>query len=155
MRKRNEGFSMVELVIVLALMGVLMVVLAPQYLKYVEHTKLQKDNTAIDEIAENIKMACAQEEIAEWMIQQNAPVEFRFIGGVKETKTIVFSTTSSNLLEKELAGVVDGGYQTVSNTYSISADAVEFVVRNESGVFVVYVNGYIDEADGEAGTRRF
>ncbi|MDE7360278.1 MAG: prepilin-type N-terminal cleavage/methylation domain-containing protein, partial [Lachnospiraceae bacterium] len=39
MKKQNmndKGFSLVELIIVIAIMAILIVVLAPQYLKYVE-----------------------------------------------------------------------------------------------------------------------
>lgn len=62
-KMNNKGFSLVELIIVIAIMAVLMVVLAPQLLKYVEKTRLQKDNSAISEIANAIEIACADEAI--------------------------------------------------------------------------------------------
>ena len=37
--KRNKGFTLVELIIVIALLGVLMAVLIPQYIQYVEKSK--------------------------------------------------------------------------------------------------------------------
>jgi prepilin-type N-terminal cleavage/methylation domain-containing protein len=40
--KNNHGFSLVELIIVIAIMAVLVSLLAPQYLKYVERARLQK-----------------------------------------------------------------------------------------------------------------
>lgn len=39
----NKGFSLVELIIVIAIMAVLVVVLAPQYLKYVERSRNSTD----------------------------------------------------------------------------------------------------------------
>ena len=39
----NKGFSLVELIIVIAIMAVLVGVLAPQFLKYVEQSRKSKD----------------------------------------------------------------------------------------------------------------
>lgn len=41
--KDNKGFSLVELIIVIAILAVLVVVLAPQYLKYVEKSRNATD----------------------------------------------------------------------------------------------------------------
>lgn len=50
-KMNDKGFSLVELIIVIAIMAVLVVVLAPQYLKYVERsrnsTDLQNATTAV------------------------------------------------------------------------------------------------------------
>ena len=41
--KNNKGFSLVELIIVVAIMAVLIGVLAPQYIKYVEKSRKSTD----------------------------------------------------------------------------------------------------------------
>ena len=48
--KGNGGFSLVELVVVIAIMAVLVGVLAPAYLRYVEKSRKQSDDTAAGEI---------------------------------------------------------------------------------------------------------
>ena len=63
----NKGFSLVELIVVIAIMAVLVGILAPQFLKYVEKSRLQKDNTAISEIANAAKTACAEEDVLDAM----------------------------------------------------------------------------------------
>ena len=49
-KMNNKGFSLVELIIVIAIMAILIVVLAPQYLKYVEKSRNSTDLQNITEI---------------------------------------------------------------------------------------------------------
>ena len=49
-KMNNKGFSLVELIIVVAIMAVLIGVLAPTYLKYVESSKRTSDCTSIGSI---------------------------------------------------------------------------------------------------------
>lgn len=52
-KMNNKGFSLVELIIVIAIMAVLIGVLAPQYMKYVERSRnsTDRDNAAAMESA--------------------------------------------------------------------------------------------------------
>lgn len=48
--KSSSGFSLVELVIVVAIMAVLIAILAPAYLSYVEKTRIGADENTAEEI---------------------------------------------------------------------------------------------------------
>ena len=63
--KKNAGFSLVELVIVIAIMAVLIAVLAPMYLKYVERSKVTTDQQIASAVHEAIAVAIADENIDE------------------------------------------------------------------------------------------
>ena len=54
-RKAHAGFSLVELIIVIAIMAILIAVLAPQYLKYVEKTKTNKDADSFGKLVEIVE----------------------------------------------------------------------------------------------------
>jgi len=60
--KNNKGFSLVELIIVVAIMAVLVGVLAPQYLRYVEKSRIQADKTTFSEVVSAVKTVSSTDE---------------------------------------------------------------------------------------------
>ena len=50
-KKNNNGFTLVELIVVIAVLAVITVVIAPAYIKYVEKARVGTDENAIGEIA--------------------------------------------------------------------------------------------------------
>lgn len=61
-KTNNKGFSLVELIIVIAIMAVLIGVLAPQFIKYVEKSKESKDITNLDTCVEAVKIYYADKD---------------------------------------------------------------------------------------------
>ena len=58
-KKNNKGFTLVELVIVIAILALLVGLLAPQYTKYVEKSRKTADASNMDEIVKVIKVFAA------------------------------------------------------------------------------------------------
>ena len=59
----NKGFSLVELIVVIAIMAVMAAVLAPALLGYVERSRAQKDDSAMGELTNSIKLALADQDV--------------------------------------------------------------------------------------------
>ena len=58
-RKSNKGFTLVELIIVVAIIAILTVAVAPQYLKYVEKSREASDLNAIKEVISTMSVVVA------------------------------------------------------------------------------------------------
>ena len=58
-KKDNKGFTLVELVIVVAILAILVGILAPQYTKYVEKSRQSADVSNLENIVKGFKVAAA------------------------------------------------------------------------------------------------
>lgn len=148
MKKDNKGFSLVELIVVVAIMAVLMVVVTPALLRYVEKTRLQRDNSAIAEVANAAKIACASESVNK---------EVSTAGGV----TITIPTTKGNVtctaigsgsitnFTAEMEAAI-GEIELTSNKYTASTGALSPVlsVTIDPNSMAVTVKGTGMEVDG-------
>ena len=61
--KSNKGFSLVELIIVIAIMAILVGVMAPQLIKYIEKSKVSADTQAADSVHTAILTAMMDPEV--------------------------------------------------------------------------------------------
>ena len=61
--KNNKGFSLVELIVVIAIMAVMTAILAPSLLQYVEKSRAQKDDSAMGEVTQVVKLAMADQDV--------------------------------------------------------------------------------------------
>ncbi len=132
-RKNNKGFSLVELIVVVAIMAVLVGVLAPAYLKYVENSRITKDESALEEVRHAVEIAVADEDIYD-------DVTFDADDTKCSTVTITVGDDGAaavasgvDSLQTEVQSLVGATIQLNSKQYSV-----------KDTVYTVYLNGQTD-----------
>lgn len=110
-KNSNKGFSLVELIIVIAIMAVLVGVLAPAYLRYVEKSRKSADVQAIDSIMIAMEVTAMGTEFG---MQKGEQMIAKFTNGVLGFSTnIADAADRSNNIINELKAVI-GDYTTRS-----------------------------------------
>ena len=71
LENKNKGFSLVELIVVIAIMAVMTSVLAPSLLGYVEKSRMQKDDSAMGEVMNAVKLALADQDVYDECLKYN------------------------------------------------------------------------------------
>lgn len=89
MKKNNKGFSLIELIIVIAIMAILVAIIAPNLTKYLGKSKKSTDKKNADEIASQL-----QTSISDYESQDDAG---EIIGNINDTLKITWTagTTAS------------------------------------------------------------
>lgn len=64
-KTNNKGFSLIELIIVIAIMAILIGVLAPQYMKYVEKSRVSADKDTLDSVYSAATIAAGDPDVAD------------------------------------------------------------------------------------------
>lgn len=73
MKLNNKGFSLVELIVVIAIMAILVGVLAPSVLGQIDKAKISKDKQAIDAVATAVAIAWADPTITDEKVIESFP----------------------------------------------------------------------------------
>lgn len=77
LRNDNKGFSLVELIIVIAIMAILVGVMAPQLIKYIEKSNVSADTQMLDTIHTALVLAMTDPEVI--MATDNSPGQIAFL----------------------------------------------------------------------------
>lgn len=94
MRKNNKGFSLVELIVVIAIMAILAVTLAPRLVQYVERSRKAADGEVVNTIMTATRLGVLEEDI---QVAFNTMLE----DGTNEIDIVADGIYSADLAGKE------------------------------------------------------
>lgn len=134
----NKGFSLVELIIVVAIMAVLIGVLAPAYLQYVEKSKKTKDCSAIGSVMDAIEIVAADPAITWGNEALNVKVE-----------TTGADYSNNATVEAAVENIVKAANVKITGTWDATPNQIEFTAsRDTNGNVVFNITGSgIDKTD--------
>ena len=130
----NKGFSLVELIIVIAIMAVLVGVLAPQYIKYVEKSRVSADAQQVEEFTGAMTVLASDVDVT--------------LDSTK-TYTVTSDTTGKITISNDLKTIFDSlgsvdtakNYSYESTSYKAQAITISLAYDGTAKVWKVTVTG--------------
>lgn len=104
MKKRNRGFSLIELIIAIAILIILAGLLAPQFMKYIERSRQAKMMHTLDSLYEGLNVAYVEalEKSHDLIVEDNINIKFgKPVSGSKSTLEYIVSEILYSVFEKE------------------------------------------------------
>lgn len=130
----NKGFSLVELIIVIAIMAVLVGVLAPQYIKYVEKSRVSADAQQVEEFTGAMTVLASDVDVT---LDSTT------------TYTVTSDTTGKITISSDLKTIFDSlgsvdtakNYSYKSTSYKAQAITISLAYDGTAKVWKVTVTG--------------
>lgn len=131
-KMNNKGFSLVELIIVIAIMAILSAALAPQLMKYIEKSRVSTDASSCSSIESCVNAALAEEDIYKEVAGEGAAGFVILTITIPENTALaashIESTATSAKLKQELVSTLaslKAPKQTGKKSYIVEIDTKE------------------------------
>ncbi len=139
--KNNKGFSLVELIIVIAIMAILVGVMAPQLIKYIEKTNVSSDTQLCDSVRTAIMTAALDPDCVKAGENLNT-------GSGQTVAAAVPGSSMQSMVEETLGCSIANLGSKVKSKIGKSASGLKVDVINSNTV-VVYLNKSAGIVSGE------
>lgn len=134
-RNNNKGFSLVELIIVISIMAVLLGVITPALIRYLQKSRIIRDERNLDIVRESIETVLSNEDFYEDLADSSVVINEDGTIAINNTK---ISSEEKTKVTKELTDVLN------NNKIEMSA----FRYNSKKIIFKV-IDGVVSEPEVE------
>ena len=137
-KMNNKGFSLIELIIVIAIMAVLVAIIAPNLTKYLGRSKQETDKKNLDEIKKQVKNVISEAAIDdEQVISGGSGTAVYYIQNNGTTTNVSSVTGGTTQFAAKLQNVLDPDTATKSKVDNSKQGIWVTVTGSESAGFTV------------------
>ena len=134
-KMNNKGFSLVELIIVIAIMAILAGAIAPALIRYIDKSRRSNDVSSADTIETSVNTALGTESISEYLTAADTLITLIPAGDFASTTAAANGYTYAK--SKKAIAIEGGGHDGTLSGWKASsgkdADDVREAVTNELG----------------------
>lgn len=145
--KNNKGFSLVELIIVIAIMAILVGVMAPQLIKYIEKTNVSADTQLADAVHSAVLTAIMDPEV----VTSTDSAVISMMSTLESSAGTNVSSLGTDVLSAAILDILGCSTGAEVNSSLKSANASNVMVMVNDNRCYVWIPG--SDASGSKGTN--
>ena len=137
-KMNNKGFSLIELIIVIAIMAVLVAIIAPNLTKYLGKSKQQTDKTNLEEIRKQVKNCISEATTDDISIQATDGTAATYtITSTGSAVTVTPAATGTTAFATLISDVLDPDTVVKSKAQPSKTSVVVTITGTASGGYTV------------------
>lgn len=141
-KKNNKGFSLVELIVVIAIMAVLVGVLAPQFMGYVEKSREATDIQNLDSVRTQVEAYCADHEnvtaVTVAIAATGTTATATVTSGTAPSTNDIIGTSENTALKSNRITALSATFTVSTNTWAYTLTGTNlFYAVNAAGTEIV------------------
>lgn len=135
-KKNNKGFSLVELIVVIAIMAVLVGVLAPQFMGYVEKSREATDIQNLDSVRTQVEAYCADHEgvtaVTVAIASSGTTATATVSSGTAPASADIIGTSANTVLKSGRITKLEAAFNVGTNAWSYTIEGTNLFYETNS-----------------------